>query len=78
MPTGGRNSEWRSSLYQPAEILLLDEPFGALDAQTRSSMQAYLFNIWRNVDVTVLRPTTWTKPFIYPIAFWFYEQIPEK
>lgn len=42
----------RSLANQP-EILLLDEPFGALDAQTRSSMQAYLLSIWRNVDVTI-------------------------
>lgn len=41
------------SLANRPEILLLDEPFGALDAQTRSSMQAYLLSIWRNVDVTV-------------------------
>lgn len=32
----------------------MDEPFGALDAQTRSQMQSYLLQIWRNVDVTVL------------------------
>ena len=42
----------RSLANQP-EILLLDEPFGALDAQTRSFMQAYLLSIWRNVDVTI-------------------------
>lgn len=41
------------SLANRPEILLLDEPFGALDAQTRSSMQAYLLKIWRNVDVTI-------------------------
>ncbi|MFD1558209.1 ABC transporter ATP-binding protein [Paraburkholderia silviterrae] len=35
-------------------ILLMDEPFGALDAQTRSKMQAHLLDIWRNVDVTIL------------------------
>jgi NitT/TauT family transport system ATP-binding protein len=32
----------------------MDEPFGALDAQTRAQMQAYLLEIWRNVDVTIL------------------------
>ena len=30
----------------------MDEPFGALDAQTRAEMQAYLIQIWRHVDVT--------------------------
>lgn len=35
-------------------ILLMDEPFGALDAQTRAQMQDYLLEIWRNVDVTIL------------------------
>ena len=35
-------------------ILLMDEPFGALDAQTRGQMQTHLLEIWRNVDVTIL------------------------
>ena len=35
-------------------ILLMDEPFGALDAQTRCTMQRHLLQIWKNVDVTVL------------------------
>ena len=35
-------------------ILLMDEPFGALDAQTRAQMQTHLMDIWRNVDVTIL------------------------
>ena len=38
--------------YPP--ILLMDEPFGALDAQTRCQMQKHLLQIWKNVDVTVL------------------------
>ena len=32
----------------------MDEPFGALDAQTRGQMQAYLKQIWMNVDVTII------------------------
>ena len=32
----------------------MDEPFGALDAQTRAQMQAYLLQIWKSVDVTIL------------------------
>lgn len=43
----------RALANQP-RILLMDEPFGALDAQTRAQMQAYLLQIWRNVDVTIL------------------------
>jgi NitT/TauT family transport system ATP-binding protein len=32
----------------------MDEPFGALDAQTRSSMQAHLLKICQSVDITVM------------------------
>jgi NitT/TauT family transport system ATP-binding protein len=32
----------------------MDEPFGALDAQTRAQMQSYLLQIWRQVDITIL------------------------
>jgi NitT/TauT family transport system ATP-binding protein len=43
----------RALANQP-RILLMDEPFGALDAQTRSKMQSYLLEIWRNIDITIL------------------------
>ncbi len=35
-------------------ILLMDEPFSALDAQSRARMQAYLIEIWRKIDITVV------------------------
>jgi NitT/TauT family transport system ATP-binding protein len=42
------------ALANRPRVLLMDEPFGALDAQTRASMQHYLMDIWRNVDVTIV------------------------
>lgn len=42
------------SLANNPRILLMDEPFGALDAQTRTQMQNHLLKIWQNVDVTIL------------------------
>jgi NitT/TauT family transport system ATP-binding protein len=43
----------RALANQP-RILLMDEPFGALDAQTRARMQTYLMEIWKNIDVTIV------------------------
>ena len=43
----------RALAAQP-RILLMDEPFGALDAQTRSKMQNYLLDIWKHIDITIL------------------------
>ncbi|RQV29737.1 ABC transporter ATP-binding protein [Burkholderia cenocepacia] len=42
------------ALANRPRILLMDEPFGALDAQTRARMQTHLLDIWRNIDVTIL------------------------
>jgi NitT/TauT family transport system ATP-binding protein len=39
------------ALVTRPELLLLDEPFGALDAQTRGIMQQELVNVWQAVDL---------------------------
>jgi NitT/TauT family transport system ATP-binding protein len=42
------------SLMANAEVLLMDEPFGALDLNTRLQMQVLLAEIWRNLQSTVI------------------------
>jgi NitT/TauT family transport system ATP-binding protein len=42
------------ALANKPRVLLMDEPFGALDDQTRCTMQSYLQEIWQNVEVTIL------------------------
>jgi NitT/TauT family transport system ATP-binding protein len=41
-------------LANDAEIVLMDEPFGALDAMTRENLQAELLEIWAANKLTVL------------------------
>jgi NitT/TauT family transport system ATP-binding protein len=43
----------RTLAYHPA-VLLMDEPFGALDAHTRTRLQNDLLNIWERDRKTVL------------------------
>jgi sulfonate transport system ATP-binding protein len=54
----------RALAVQP-EILLLDEPLGALDAMTKISMQQELTRIWRDEDVTTILVTHDLEEAIY-------------
>ncbi len=54
----------RALAVQP-EILLLDEPLGALDAMTKIGMQQELARIWREEDVTTVLVTHDLEEAIY-------------
>jgi NitT/TauT family transport system ATP-binding protein len=45
------------AFIQDPDLLLLDEPFGSLDALTRERMQAELLNLWQSRRTTVLMVT---------------------
>jgi NitT/TauT family transport system ATP-binding protein len=46
----------RALAYQP-EILLLDEPFASVDAQTRADLEDLLLDLWTRTGLTVLLVT---------------------
>ena len=67
----------RALVVEP-QVILMDEPFGALDAQTRTIMQAQLIEILRNTNQTIIfithsmdEPSTsqtvsWCSPSVLP------------
>ncbi|MFH1153218.1 MAG: ABC transporter ATP-binding protein [Pseudomonadota bacterium] len=42
------------SLIMKPKILLMDEPFGALDPGTRESMQMFLLGLWEDIGMTIV------------------------
>lgn len=54
----------RTLLFE-SEVILLDEPFGALDAQTRSRMQEWLLQLWSDFQKTVLFVTHDVEEAVY-------------
>src|SRR3546814_12201126 len=45
------------ALAPEPDVLLLDEPFGALDAQTKRAMQDFLLAVWQRTGATILMVT---------------------
>jgi NitT/TauT family transport system ATP-binding protein len=54
----------RALAGQP-EVLLLDEPFGALDVQTKEDMQVFLRRVWQDTGTTVLMVTHDVEEAVY-------------
>jgi ABC-type nitrate/sulfonate/bicarbonate transport system ATPase subunit len=53
------------TILPPSELLLLDEPFGALDALTRAELQAWLAGIWEEERQSVLLVTHDVEEAVY-------------
>lgn len=45
------------ALANNPEVLLMDEPFGALDSQTKEQLQEFFHNLWQETPITVLMIT---------------------
>ncbi|HEY3919247.1 MAG TPA: ABC transporter ATP-binding protein [Stellaceae bacterium] len=54
----------RTLLYD-SDVVLLDEPFGALDAQTRAQMQEWLLQLWADFQKTVVFVTHDVEEAVY-------------
>ena len=53
------------ALAPEPDMLLLDEPFGALDAETKRHMQDFLLSLWRRTGTTILMVTHDIEEAIY-------------
>jgi len=53
------------TLLFDTDVILLDEPFGALDAQTKLKMQEWLMQLWSDFNKTVLFVTHDVEEAIY-------------
>ena len=45
------------ALANEPEVLLMDEPFGALDSQTKEQLQEFFHDLWEKTQITVLMIT---------------------
>ena len=53
------------ALAPEPDILLLDEPFGSLDAQTKLAMQEFLLLVWQRTGATILMVTHDVEEAVY-------------
>ena len=54
------------------KVLLMDEPFAALDVQTRAKMQDFLLDVWEESGASVLCRTTSRRRSRWPTVRWYH------